>query len=118
MVVPSYFRLAGLPPLMTCQAPPWSAKLAGPPARKVSYKGHLFADENISDILDRIGFKSKASQGSEVEASQVSTNYPEPPEISMTFGDLLKKCDYTDEVLAEVLDQYSAVLDVTVGCPF
>jgi hypothetical protein len=102
---------------MACHAHPWSPKLAGPAARKLSYKNDLFSEESISDILDRIGFKTKSSQGMEVEASQVSTQYPEPPEISMSFGDLLKKCNYTDEVLAEVLEQYSAVLDITVCCP-
>lgn len=71
------------------------------------------AGGKIDKILERIGVRDTAeAQPVEFVPPSPPAEYPPLPERSLTFGELLTKCGYDDEVLA----QYSNALDVEVRC--
>lgn len=68
-------------------------------------------DVDVEDVLEQIGFRSFSDRkGESVEEEERMFEYPEPPERSIKFGALLKKCGYAEDVI----EQYTEVADIEV----
>lgn len=69
------------------------------------------ADDNVDEVLAQIGFKSFVRQTEGMEQNEERMfEYPEPPDRSIKFGALLKKCGYAEDVL----EQYADAADIEV----
>lgn len=68
-------------------------------------------DDNVEEVLAQIGFRSVIERKEEVGTTEERMfEYPEPPDRSIKFGALLKKCGYSEDVL----EQYSEAADIEV----
>lgn len=69
------------------------------------------ADDNVDEVLAQIGFKSFVQTTAGMEQNEERMfEYPEPPDRSIKFGALLKKCGYAEDVL----EQYAEAADIEV----
>eukprot|EP00892_Ulva_mutabilis_P010952 jgi/Ulvmu1/8229/UM041_0038.1 len=69
------------------------------------------ADAEVEDVLEQIGFKAFSDRKEESVAEETRMfEYPEPPERSIKFGALLKKCGYAEDVI----EQYTEVAEIEI----
>lgn len=69
----------------------------------------------MDEVLAQIGFKQFLEGKDEAGSGEERIyDYPEPPDRSIKFGALLKKCGYGEDVIG----QYADAADIEVRLPF
>ena len=67
----------------------------------------------LDNLFSKIGVRNKPAEAEEAVEDEYFEEFPEMEPFVMTFGELLKKAGYDEEVQ----EQYSIVADIEVRSP-